>query len=148
MTISVPDTNVTRASVYKDAGDARFEEAEFLGTSHPSGAIYLAGYLIECYLKWAVCERNQVQYLQDLSDKRIAQTLTSAQGHDVERLCTVTQYDKHFAGSPVLLRAFQVVATWSPKIRYVRRCGGKREVTQFLSAVRTLRADINTWAHK
>ena len=50
MAITVPDTKATWASVYKEAGDARYEEAKYLANDHSSGAIYLAGYLIECHL--------------------------------------------------------------------------------------------------
>jgi len=44
MAITIPDTKVTRSTVYKEAGDARYEEAKYLADDHPSGAIYLAGY--------------------------------------------------------------------------------------------------------
>ncbi len=147
MGINVPSTNVTRKTVYKEAGDARFEEAVFLADTHPSGAIYLAGYLIEGYLKWALCERNGVSYLQELPDRRLTGILTSAQGHNLERLCTEAKYDEHFGTDHVLRRAFQIVAVWSPNIRYVKRCGGRREATQFLAAARRLADDIRAWAN-
>ncbi len=70
LSLKIPDSKVTRASVYRSAGEARFAEAEVLKETHPTGAIYLAGYLIECYLKWALCKRAGVQYLQDLPDKK------------------------------------------------------------------------------
>lgn len=148
MSIQIPDTKATKASVYKQAGDARLDEAEFLMDSYPSGAIYLAGYLVECYLKWALCERNRVQYLHDLPDRRLAELLTSGQGHNLERLCHVTDYDKHFSGNDDVGRAFQVASTWSPNARYVPRCGGRREAVQFLASIRILRGDIESWGNR
>lgn len=147
MAIIIPDTKVTRSTVYKEAGDARYEEAKYLADAHPSGAIYLAGYLVECYLKWAICERNSVRYLQDLSDRELADTLTSERGHNLEMLCRVSRYDRHFETDHFLRRAFQIVASWSPNVRYIRKCGGRREAAQFLAAVRILRADISAWAY-
>lgn len=69
MNIRVPKTKVTKASVFREAGDARRDEADHLKDDHPAGAIYLAGYVVECYLKWALCKRSGVQCLQDLPDK-------------------------------------------------------------------------------
>ncbi|MBI3922879.1 MAG: hypothetical protein HY318_15770 [Armatimonadetes bacterium] len=147
MNIRAPNTNVTKSTVYGEAGEARYQEAEYLKDVHPSGAIYLAGYLVECYLKWALCERNQIQYLQELSDSDLADRLTSSAGHDLEALCAVTTYSQHVLKAPRVQRAFRIAAKWSPNLRYVKSCGGVREAVQFLAAVRTLRDDIRTWAH-
>jgi len=147
MSIRVPETKTTRASVYKQAGDARFAEAQFLEEQHPGGAIYLAGYLVECYLKWALCERNRIQYLQSLADSGLANVLTSGQGHNLEQLCTITGYDVHLLMDDAVRRAFQVASVWSPSVRYLASCGGRREAVQFLAAVRTLKRDIESWAN-
>jgi len=104
-------------------------------------------YLVECYLKWALCERSGVRYLQDLPDRKLADILTSGRGHNLEMLCRASRYDRHFETDHFLRRAFQIVASWSPNIRYVRKCGDRREAAQFLAAVRTLRADISAWAY-
>jgi hypothetical protein len=133
--------------VYKKAGEARFAEAESLREQHPSGAIYLAGYLVECYLKWALCQRNGVQHLQSLPDTRLSAVLTSGKGHSLERLCTITKYDSHFLQDDVVRRAFQVASVWSPNVRYIESCGGRREAVQFLAAVRTLKRDIESWGN-
>lgn len=147
MSVRVPDTKVTKASVYLDAGNARFEEAEYLLDRFPSAAIYLAGYLVECYLKWALCERQGIEYLQDHPDSDLAGLLTSGQGHNLERLCGITKYDEHFSKNQNVQRAFSIAAVWSPNIRYVRSCGGTREAVQFLAAVKILRKDIRSWAN-
>ncbi|MGD0089181.1 MAG: hypothetical protein ABSE73_04615 [Planctomycetota bacterium] len=148
MSLKVPETKLTRASVYREAGEARYEEAKYLKDQHPSGAIYLAGYLVECYLKWALCQRAGAQYLQNLPDKKIASRLTSGKGHDLESLCKITRYDVHFAADDVVKRAFQVAAAWSPSLRYVKACGGQRDAVEFLAAVSVLRDNIRAWANR
>lgn len=147
MNIRVPKTKVTRASVYREAGDARHDEANYLKDHHPSGAIYLAGYVVECYLKWALCRRCRVQCLQDLPDRGLADRLTSGKGHVLEVLSGLTGYEAHVHRDKSMHRAFQVAAVWSPNIRYAKSCGGRREAVQFLAAVRKLRDDIRTWAN-
>jgi hypothetical protein len=148
MAIKVPDTKVTRASVYKEAGEARYAEAEFLKDHHPTGAIYLAGYLVECYLKWALCRRRDVQYLQDLPEEGLAEILTSKQGHNLEMLSDLTGYDVHRDGDTCLNLAFKEVARWCPDIRYMKSCGGERERVKFFAAVEILRVDILAWASR
>ena len=147
MDIRVPATKTTRAAVYREAGEARYLEAVFLKDKYPSGAIYLAGYQVECLLKWALCERANVNYLQDLPDRRLAKRLTSGRGHNMEELCRVTGYEVHIERTETARRAFQVAAVWSPSLRYVKACGGLREAVRFLAAVRVLREDIVTWAN-
>lgn len=147
MSIKVPNTKITKASVYLEAGEARFEEAKFLLDRFPSAAIYLAGYLVECYLKWALCKRQGIEYLQDHPNSDLAGLLTSGQGHNLERLCDITNYDVHFSGNHDVQRAFSVTAVWSPNLRYVKSCGGTREAVQFLAAVAVLRDDIRSWAN-
>ena len=144
--LRIPDSKVTRASIYKSAGEVRFAEAEALKTTHPTGSIYLAGYLIECYLKWALCKRAEVQYLQDLADKRLAGQLTSGKGHNLEQLCDVSRYSDHMVSDDVRL-AFRVAAQWSPNIRYTVKCGGIPEAVKFFAAVKVLKRSISSWAN-
>jgi len=58
---SQPDDELTRGTVFKAV--ARFRAGEsrvLLASGHELGAIYLAGYAVECHLKYAVCERNDL----------------------------------------------------------------------------------------
>ena len=146
LSLRIPDNKVTRASIYKAAGEARFAEAEALKDTHPTGAIYLAGYLIECYLKWALCKRAGVQYLQDLADKNLARRLTSGRGHKLEQLCDDSHYSDHMVSEDVRL-AFRVAAQWSPNIRYTVSCGGIPEAVKFFAAIKVLKKSISSWAN-
>ncbi len=54
----------TRGTVYKAAARERILDAEKLSEANRvHGAIYLAGYAIECHLKYAVCENAESTYL-------------------------------------------------------------------------------------
>lgn len=54
----------TRGTVYKAAARERILDAEMLHEAQRiHGAIYLAGYAIECHLKYAVCEHKESIYL-------------------------------------------------------------------------------------
>lgn len=145
--LRVPDTKRTKASVYWEAGEERYAEAEFLKEQHPSGAIYLGGYLVECHLKWALCKRHNATYLHDLADDDLVRELTSGKGHDLEYLSRIVGYSNHIDMNGNVDRAFQIAAPWSPYIRYVKACGGRKEAVQFLAAVRVLRDDIQAWAN-
>jgi|GEM_PF-1051987 len=145
--LNIPSTKNIRAEVYRQAGEARYQEALALQDQYPSGAIYLGGYLIECYLKWAVCKRSGVQYLADLPDASLVGTLTSGTGHNLEKVAILTAYDAHLRGSNLLKRAFQIASSWSPNARYVVSCGDRERSTRFLAAIRRLRDDIREWAN-
>ncbi|MCX7044003.1 MAG: hypothetical protein NTX50_00765 [Candidatus Sumerlaeota bacterium] len=148
MSIRVPDTKDTKASVYKEAGDARYAEAKALENQYPSGAIYLAGYLVECYLKWALCLRNGVQRIKELQDKSLADLITSAKGHDLELLCEIAKYDKHYENNAEIKIAFMKAAEWNPNIRYLGKCAEYHDAVQFMAAVRKLKDDISSWAYQ
>jgi hypothetical protein len=54
----------TRGTVYRAAARERILDAEKLNEANRvHGAIYLAGYAIECHLKYAVCENAESTYL-------------------------------------------------------------------------------------
>jgi hypothetical protein len=80
---------VIRVNVYRQAAIARLAEAEYLKNAHPAGAIYLGGYVVECMLKWAICRRNGVMYLEDLPDQKVVDRLISGRGHNLDFLLDV-----------------------------------------------------------
>ncbi len=147
MSLWKPVSKNLRAEVYWAAGEARLQEAEHLLVDFPSGAVYLAGYLVECHLKWALCRREGVDYLHDLSEPGLADRLTSGRGHDVETLCEVAGYDVHIGRNESVRRAFQVASWWNPGLRYRADFAQAREAVKFLAAVRVLRDDIRVWAN-
>ncbi len=82
---------VTRGTVYSTAAEKYAAIVDRLMGTDPEVALYLAGYIVECRLKWAVCEQWGVTYL-DEAEHMIARQegreygLTGGGGHDLELL--------------------------------------------------------------
>jgi hypothetical protein len=54
----------TRGSVFRVVAAERLRDAEvLLNQDRPGGAVYLAGYALECALKWAVTRHVEKVYL-------------------------------------------------------------------------------------
>jgi hypothetical protein len=71
----------TRGTVYKAAARERILDAEKLyDTKRVHGAIYLAGYAIECHLKYAVCESVGSTYLDSSLETHSWDTLLRRAG--------------------------------------------------------------------
>ncbi len=130
-----------RASVCRQAAIARLAEAEYLKEAHPAGAIYLGGYVVECMLKWAICQRKGIIYFDDLPDQQLADRLTSARGHDLNFLLDASGLRLFLESNKPLHKAFTRVSGWSVALRYKPTAGDIRTAVRFLADVRTLR----TW---
>ncbi len=128
-----------RASVYRQAAIARLAEAEYLKEAHPAGAIYLGGYVVECMLKWAICQRHGVIYLDDLSDQKLSERLTGARGHDLEFLLDASGLRPLLESDDKLYPAFSQVLIWNVALRYNPKAGDVETASQFLSKVHELR---------
>lgn len=130
-----------RATVYRQAAIARLAEAEYLKDAYPSGAIYLGGYVVECMLKWAICQRKGTIYLEDLPDQKLSERLTSARGHDLEFLLDSSGLRPFLEEDDELEAMFTQMSTWSVALRYNPKAGNRRYAFRFLAGVRELR----TW---
>ncbi|MCI0694905.1 hypothetical protein L0337_23215 [candidate division KSB1 bacterium] len=134
-----PIKQAVRASVYRQAALARLAEAEYLKQAHPSGAIYLGGYVVECMLKWAICQRKGTIYLEDLPDQHLAERLTGARGHDLDFLLRVSGLRPLLESDDKLYIAFNQVSIWSVHLRYNPKAGDAQSAYLFLNSVHELR---------
>jgi hypothetical protein len=128
-----------RASVYRQAAIARFAEAEYLKEAHPAGAIYLGGYVVECMLKWAICQRHAVIYPEDLPDQKLSEQLTGARGHDLKFLFDASGLRSLLEPDNQLKKAYEQTLFWNVALRYDPKAGKARDAIQFLASVRKLR---------
>jgi hypothetical protein len=128
-----------RASVYRQAAIARLAEAEYLEEAHPAGAIYLGGYVVECMLKWAICQRHGIIYLEDLPDQKLSERLTGARGHDLGFLLDVSGLRPSLERNRKLYEAFIQMSKWSVKLRYDPKLGDFRAAVRFLGGAIELR---------
>jgi len=128
-----------RASVYRQAAIARLAEAEYLKRAYPSGAIYLGGYVVECMLKWAICQRHGVIYFENLSNPKLAAQLMSARGHDLGFLLDASGLRPLRKSNKLLYNAFTEVSGWSVALRYNPSTGDVRVAARFMDGVNALR---------
>jgi hypothetical protein len=80
------------------------------------GAIYLGGYVVECMLKWAICQRQRIIYLENLPDQKLPERLTGARGHDLNFLLEVSGLRPRLKLNRRLYDAFIQMSKWSVKL--------------------------------
>lgn len=121
------------------AADSR----ELLKVGRYHGAMYLAGYAIECYLKFLICIRFDAADLREATTRIAKRTgkqpqLMAPQAHSFDLLMHHAglledlRRDKDFA------KLFAVVNEWSPGWRYWAHKSTRAEAERFCSAVQKL----------
>lgn len=102
----------TRGIVFREIARMRLEDAKILlNETRFSGAIYLAGYAIECQLKYAFCARNN-QF--DLPAR--------LETHDWEHLLAAAGRAGHIKTQrPIMVIYEALVERWGPALRYRTR---------------------------
>jgi len=99
----------TRGTVYKAAARERILDAsELHDARRVHGAIYLAGYAIECHLKYAVCEHTQSTYLESWLEN-----------HSWERLVEQSGLSITLRRNKLVQALYEEMAEiWSTSLRY------------------------------
>ena len=102
----------TRGTVFKHVAHVRLEDAAvLLEQKRYAGAIYLAGYSVECLLKWAVTRRRAQIYLA-----------ASFEIHDLGALVKEAGLEAILREETELRDVFwALVDTWSPELRYLAK---------------------------
>ncbi len=104
--------------MYREVAIHRLKDgAVLLQQGRYNGAIYLAGYAIECQLKYAYCRRWGCVYLP-----------ASLEVHDWEVIVEKTQLRKDMQVQTRMYALYQALADqWGPALRYRTRPIGKTE---------------------
>ena len=99
----------TRGTVYRAAARERILDAEKLNEANRvHGAIYLAGYAIECHLKYAVCENSESTYLD-----------SSLETHSWERLAAKSRIIHTIRRNKRIQAIYEELAEgWNTSLRY------------------------------
>src|SRR5437867_1425356 len=102
----------TRGSVFREVARIRRDDAAVLfGARRYRGAIYLAGYAVECLLKWAVTQRCGITYLPEELETHRWDTLLPEAG-----LATSLR------ANPALRVVYSELAElWGPELRYLSK---------------------------
>jgi hypothetical protein len=127
----------TEARVYYRAAKQRYDDAQLLlQAQRTTGAVYLAGYTVECLMKALV--------LASVPTRRRRELLREFRGtraHNIEWLGAL--YRRH-TGRVIprdVRRHLARVASWSTDLRYVTGTLRQREAEEFMESV-----VISTWA--
>lgn len=131
-------TATHRNRLYQAAIERWKDACVLLDAERHLAAIYLGGYVIECYLKFMICERAGLLYLEDW-EEREQQRIKGKKGHRLEALLKFARMDRILMGDNILRREFAVVNRWDVNLRYNPSSGGQ-EATRFLEAVEHLRS--------
>lgn len=87
--------------------------------------MYLAGFALECALKYAICEKEGVTALQDKYPE-----LVSGRGHHLQLLLDRTGLEEQM--SPALHEDFVRIRSWNVGVRYNSAAGNHKDAKAFV----------------
>jgi hypothetical protein len=120
------------AKDYRRSAINRFDEAVLLETAGKcTGAMYLAGYAVECMLKVLILSTVPLHQQAELA----AREFRGSDGHDFEILRTKYFKRRGARFPPETAKLFTLVSDWSTNLRYDPRESKNAEAERFLSAV-------------
>src|SRR2546423_12816201 len=107
-----------RGTVFKQVAYVRREDAGvLLEKKRYAGAIYLAGYALECLLKWAITRRAEGLYLP-----------AEMEIHELDELLFEAGLADHLQREAALRNMFAVLAdSWGPELRYLAKAPTAKE---------------------
>src|SRR5437773_6392791 len=99
----------TRGTVYKEVARLRQQDAMcLLNGRRYTGSVYLAGYAIECHLKFAICRRKEYIHLP-----------AKFEVHDWEQLVTAAGLLPEIKAQRLMAGVYFALADkWGPTLRY------------------------------
>lgn len=116
--MSAKNKGGTRGTLFRKLADMRLQDARvLLKNDRYHGALYLAGYSVECALKWAITRRMDKTYLP-----------AHLEIHDLQKLMGESGLARHLMKEPAIAPLFSaLVDEWGPQGRYAAsRLDGKK----------------------
>ena len=135
--MAIPNSKEARR-FFRCASQRRDEAQILLEAAFTTGAVYLAGYGVECVLKSLILSltpNSQTTAALDL--------FRGAKAHDYDRLKNWYRQRGGAVLPAEITRAFTLVEDWSTELRYSTTSLNDRDARSFLKAVDT----IMEWAH-
>jgi hypothetical protein len=129
---------VTRANVYLEASRRFSRAVSELLLNSPQVALYLGGYIVECRLKWAICELWGLQYLEE-AENCVSQAtgrdyrLTGGNGHDLGILL-ICAGGQGLLNEREFYNAWQRCSEWSVSWRYWIPAATTRDARTYAAA--------------
>ena len=134
-------TPIIRRDDLREVAESRLAEADHLAQrGYYAACVYLAGYAVECYLKYAICQRLDWDAL-----------LGAFKVHDLEGLLLYIGLDKELRGNADVSANFRrVCSLWSidaaDSVRYRRPSGFTSEgAKKFLSYINDPKNGVVVW---
>jgi HEPN domain-containing protein len=123
------DPRLIKKGRFWQAAEERWKDAECLHKAGRfDGAVYLCGYVLECFLKYAVRVRTGRSAL----DEREARDY----GHDLYALLSATGFEEILYAqkrSDLFLAFVRLNNAWSTALRYMARSANARSSESFLN---------------
>lgn len=122
------------------AGKHRMDDARaLLNAVRWRGAMYMAGYSIECLLKTKLMRMYDCRHLRELEEELQRRGVLSAQAsiftHQLELLLRLAQGLERLRQSEEHWRLFNMVNRWVPAWRYTADLSNPEDAADFLAAV-------------
>ena len=121
------------------AGKHRWDDAQaMLQAGRWRGAMYLAGYTVECALKTKLMTQFRCHNLKELEDalhqRGVLGKAASVFSHQLELLLQLTGSSKRLRRNASVWSSFSAVNHWIPAWRYAADLANEREATRFMQA--------------
>lgn len=122
----------TRGTLFKELAKMRLLDAKVLLKGNRNlGAVYLAGYAVECALKWAITERYETPCLAK-----------ELEIHDLDKLLKASGLDPYMAVDDKIRPLFSALTDgWGPQGRY----SGKHLSAVEASLLYKQALQVHTW---
>jgi HEPN domain-containing protein len=122
------------------AGKHRRDDAQALMNSNRwRGAMYMAGYAVECLLKTKLMQKFDCRNLRELEEELQRRGLlaspVSIDSHGLELLLKLTGGMDRLRSNPTLLRSFNTANRWVPAWRYNPDLSNSDDAEAFLEAI-------------
>jgi HEPN domain-containing protein len=128
----------TEARLYYRAAKQRYDDAELLlAAGRTTGAVYLAGYTVECILKALILASVAPGLRRDL-----LREIRGSRAHNIEWLGALYRRYVGATSPRIITRQLARVASWSTDLRYVTGTLKRRDADEFMESV----VAVTTWA--
>src|SRR5262245_16909784 len=130
-------TDQRKASIH------RMEDARVLFRSRRwRGAMYLAGYAVECRLKYKLMQKWNCFTLDELEKRLVSRGVSQSPfTHNLDTLTKLTGARDRIDQNPAMSNYFSVVSRWQPAWRYSPDLATRESSEEFLRAG----AEFVTW---
>lgn len=128
------------------AGKHRMDDAQvLLGAARWRGAMYMAGYRVECLLKTKLMRKYKCHNLEELEEELHTRGLLAEHAtiytHQLHQLLRMTGAMDRMRENPANWQSFAIVNTWIPAWRYNPDSSNPDAAKDFLKAVE----DVSQW---